>query len=144
MPGYIIINLDINEEMRTVIQKLPSISNFVCDKSNGKPKPLSDEEVKNLFSFSEKVTDSDVIASNRVLYRLGDRLKIIDGPFTNFFGSVDEIFPDKGRLRLKVEIFGRSAPVDLDFLTGSTGVLKLFFGDKDGIKKKLSNKLNFK
>ena len=114
MPGYIVVNIDLNEELRYMIQRLPSISTFVCS-GNGVPKPLSEEELKNITSFEER-TEATSLSSKKTSYQLGDRLKIIDGPFSNFFGLVDEVFPDKGRLRLKVEIFGRSTPVELDFL----------------------------
>jgi transcriptional antiterminator NusG len=79
------------------------------------PEPLTLEEIKNLFNEMGDVK-SEESTKPRLLFNVGETLKIVDGPFANFSGVVDEIFPDKGRLRVKVEIFGRSTPVELDFL----------------------------
>ena len=62
------------------------------------------------------IQTDDTQSKPRLLFKVGESLKIIDGPFANFNGIVDEIYPEKGRLRVKVEIFGRSTPVELDFL----------------------------
>ncbi|MCB1158737.1 MAG: transcription termination/antitermination factor NusG [Leptospiraceae bacterium] len=113
MPGYILVEMDWDEDIQYLIQRLPSVSTFVGQK--GEPEPLTMEEIKNLFSEMGDVR-SEETAKPRMLFSIGETLKIIDGPFANFSGVVDEIFPEKGRLRLKVEIFGRSTPVELDFL----------------------------
>lgn len=113
MPGYILVEMDWDEELQHLVQRLPSVSTFVGN--NGEPEPLTKEEVKNLFSEMGDIK-SEESTKPRMLFSIGETLKIIDGPFANFNGVVDEIFPDKGRLRLKVEIFGRSTPVELDFL----------------------------
>jgi transcription termination/antitermination protein NusG len=113
MPGYVLIEMEISEEIQFLIQKLPSVSTFV-GKYN-EPEPLSSDEVKNLFSELDSVKSEESVKP-RMAFSVGETLKIVDGPFANFSGIVDEIFPEKGRLRLKVEIFGRSTPVELDFL----------------------------
>lgn len=113
MPGYILVEMDLNEDVQHMVQRLPSVSTFVG--KNGDPEPLTIEEIKNLFSEMGDIK-SEETTKPRMLFSVGETLKIIDGPFANFNGVVDEIFPDKGRLRLKVEIFGRSTPVELDFL----------------------------
>lgn len=113
MPGYVLIEMDWSEDIQYLIQRIPSVSTFVG--KNGEPEPLSMEDVKNLFSEMGDIKSEEVVKP-RLMFSVGETLKIIDGPFANFSGVVDEIFPDKGRLRLKVEIFGRSTPVELDFL----------------------------
>ncbi|EPG74416.1 transcription termination/antitermination factor NusG [Leptospira broomii serovar Hurstbridge str. 5399] len=118
MPGYVLIEMDMDDDLRFMIQSLPSVSTFVGSKDGG-PEPLSVDEVKNLFAESGELK-SEEPAAPRLLFKVGDSLKIIDGPFANFTGVVDEIFPDKGRLRVKVEIFGRSTPVELDYLQVKT------------------------
>lgn len=118
MPGYVLIEMEMDDDTRFLIQSLPSVSTFVGSKDGG-PEPLSLEEVKNLFSESGDVANEEPVAP-KILFKVGDSLKIIDGPFANFTGLVDEIFPDKGRLRVKVEIFGRSTPVELDYLQVKT------------------------
>jgi transcriptional antiterminator NusG len=114
MPGYLLIEMDMNDDTQYLVQNLPSVSTFVGAKS--KPDPLTLEEVKNLFNEMGDVKTDETQSKPRLLYKVGESLKIIDGPFANFSGVVDEIYPEKGRLRVKVEIFGRSTPVELDFL----------------------------
>ncbi|TGK07725.1 transcription termination/antitermination factor NusG [Leptospira semungkisensis] len=118
MPGYVLVEMDMDEDLRFMIQSLPSVSTFVGSKDGG-PEPLSVDEVKNLFAETGEYKSEEPV-SPRLLFKVGDNLKIIDGPFANFTGVVDEIFPDKGRLRVKVEIFGRSTPVELDYLQVKT------------------------
>jgi transcriptional antiterminator NusG len=114
MPGYILLEMMMDDDLQFLVTNLPSVSTFVGKKS--KPDPLSLEEVKNLFNEIGDVPSEEVVTKPRLLFKVGDNLKIVDGPFANFSGVVDEIFPDKGRLRVKVEIFGRSTPVELDYL----------------------------
>ncbi|EIE03358.1 transcription termination/antitermination factor NusG [Leptospira licerasiae serovar Varillal str. VAR 010] len=118
MPGYVLVEMDMDEDLRFMIQSLPSVSTFVGSKDGG-PEPLSVDEVKNLFAETGEFQSEEPVTP-RLLFKVGDSLKIIDGPFANFTGVVDEIFPDKGRLRVKVEIFGRSTPVELDYLQVKT------------------------
>jgi len=115
MPGYILVEMDMNDDLQFKIQNLPSVASFVGANTERGPEPLSTEEVKNMFTETGDV-ESEEPAVHRLLFKVGETLKIIDGPFANFNGIVDEIFPDKGRLRVKVEIFGRSTPVELDYL----------------------------
>jgi len=114
MPGYVLVEMNMTDDLRFKIQNLPSVSTFVGGKGKG-PEPLSLDEIKNLFSDVGNV-ESEEVSRPRFLFKVGETLKIIDGPFANFTGLVDEIFPDKGRLRVRVEIFGRSTPVELDYL----------------------------
>lgn len=114
MPGYILIEMEMNDDLQYAIQKLPSVGSFVG--KAGKPDPLTLEEVKNLFNEMGDFPTDETQAKPKILFKVGEVLKIIDGPFANFNGVVDEIYPDKGRLRVRVEIFGRSTPVELDYL----------------------------
>ena len=114
MPGYVLIEMEMDDDNQFLIQNLPSVSMFVGSKTKG-PAALTPEEIKNMFSEMGDV-ESEEPVKPRLLFNVGETLKIIDGPFANFTGIVDEIFPEKGRLRVKVEIFGRSTPVELDYL----------------------------
>jgi len=114
MPGYLLMEMEMNDDIQYLVQNLPSVSSFVGSKN--KPDPLTLEEVKNLFNEMGDVQTDDTQSKPRLPFKVGESLKIIDGPFANFNGVVDEIYPEKGRLRVKVEIFGRSTPVELDFL----------------------------
>ncbi|MCB1191390.1 MAG: transcription termination/antitermination factor NusG [Leptospiraceae bacterium] len=113
MPGYVLVEMEMTDDLQFKVKSIPSVATFVGKKSQ--PEPLTLEEIKNIFSEMGDIK-SEEPSKPRLIYSVGETLKIIDGPFANFSGIVDEIFPDKGRLRLRVEIFGRSTPVELDFL----------------------------
>ena len=117
MPGYILAELDMNDQLRYQIGRLPSVSGFV---GSPDPEPLSEEEVKNLMSGGDSLEEET--PTTHILFSVGETVKIVDGPFANFTGIVDEIMPDKGRLRVKVEIFGQATPVELDYLQVASNV----------------------
>ena len=117
MPGYILAELDLNDQVRLHISRLASVSGFV---GSPDPQPLSDDEVRNLLDGGDSVAEEAPRA--RILFQVGETVKIVDGPFANFTGVVDEIMPDKGRLRVKVEIFGQATPVELDYLQVASNV----------------------
>jgi transcriptional antiterminator NusG len=82
---------------------------------SNKPKPLSKNEINALFDQmgEQKVKEKVSVVLD---FDVGEHVKVIDGPFNNFSGVIEEVYPEKGRLRVKVEIFGRGTPVELDFL----------------------------
>ena len=71
---------------------------------------------------TEQSSEEEESSVTRMLFQVGETVKIVDGPFANFTGTVDEIMPDKGRLRVKVEIFGQATPVELDYLQVASNV----------------------
>lgn len=117
MPGYILAELDLDNEIQYLVRNLPSVAGFV---GSPDPEALSEEEVRNLLAGEDSVEEEAQAA--RILFSVGERVKIVDGPFANFTGIVDEIMPDKGRLRVKVEIFGQATPVELDYLQVASNV----------------------
>ncbi len=118
MPGYLLAELDLDDEVQYLVRNLPSVAGFV---GSPEPEALSEEEVKNLMTGEDSVEEEQAQAA-RILFSVGERVKIVDGPFANFTGVVDEIMPDKGRLRVKVEIFGQATPVELDYLQVASNV----------------------
>lgn len=122
MPGYMMAELDLDDDLIILISQLPSVAGFVSDSSDSKPKPLTDDEVKNMLNTEEASEEEESPAAARMLFQVGETVKIVDGPFANFTGTVDEIMPDKGRLRVKVEIFGQATPVELDYLQVASNV----------------------
>lgn len=118
MPGYILAELDMDDDIQYLIQRLPSVAGFV---GSPEPEPLSEEEVRNLMQGEVEGEEEEAPVA-RILFQVGERVKIVDGPFANFTGTVDEIMPDKGRLRVKVEIFGQATPVELDYLQVASNV----------------------
>ena len=121
MPGYILAQMDLlKEELIFLVQDLPSVAGFVGSPS---PQALTEEEVQNLMQEEVETAGEEAVAPvARVLFQVGEQVKIVDGPFTNFIGVVDEIMPDQGRLRVKVEIFGQATPVELEYLQVASNV----------------------
>jgi len=111
MPGYILAELDLDEDLQFLITQVPAVAGFV---GSPEPQPLSEEEVRNLMNTGEAAEEDT--SMKHMLFQVGERVKIVDGPFSNFTGIVDGIMPDKGRLRVKVEIFGQATAVELDYL----------------------------
>ena len=114
-PGYVLIEMEMNDKTWSIVKSIPGVTNFVGAYGFTKPKALSKDEVNSLFDQmgEQKAKEKVSISMN---FSVGEHVKVIDGPFNNFSGVVEEVYPDKGRLRLKVEIFGRGTPVELDFI----------------------------
>ncbi len=110
-PGYILDNMDITKESQALIENIPGVMNFVG--AAGKPQPLKEDEVKRVMGEVEKKDGREVLA---VPFKMGDPVKVIDGPFIDFRGVVQEVNEDKRKLKVSVSIFGRPTPVELDFL----------------------------
>jgi len=109
-PGYILIELEMTEKTWYLIRNTPGITGFVG--SRRKPIPLDEAEVQKIVKQMEEKKQAP---KPKVLFELGENVKIIKGPFTNFNGIVDEVYPDKGKLKLTVTIFGRATPVELEY-----------------------------
>jgi transcriptional antiterminator NusG len=107
-PGYILVEMELDDETWHLIRNTPRVTGFV---GGSKPVPLSDEEVEDILQQIERGPVSRV----KTQYQKGDSVRIIDGPFTNFVGIVDEVDVEHGRLSVMVSIFGRQTPVELNF-----------------------------
>ncbi len=110
-PSYVLVEMELDTETMHVVSNTPGVTHFVTEGS--KPVPLRDEEVKRVLG---QVEVAQAKPSMEVPYRIGDHVKVVDGPFTDFSGVVDEINPERGKLKVMVSIFGRATPVELDFL----------------------------
>lgn len=110
-PGYILVQMVLNDETWHLVRHTPKVTGFIG--SQERPIPLSDEEAEAIIQQVE-----EGIQKPRPKYRFekGDEVRVVDGPFANFNGIVDEVMPDKGKVRVLVSIFGRSTPVELDFV----------------------------
>ena len=109
-PGYILVRMEMNDDTWHLVKDTPKVTGFV---GNMKPSPISDAEVQTL---QNRIDEGTLKPKPKISFDEGDHVKIIDGPFTNFDGVVDEVKADKGKLRVIVSIFGRSTPVELDFI----------------------------
>ena len=111
-PGYMLISMDLNDETwHTVHENMPRVIGFVGDDKN--PMPLSDEDAGKIIG---RIQDGAKKPRPKVTFDIGESVRVIDGPFANFQGVVEEVFPDKGRVRVMVSIFGRETPVELEFV----------------------------
>ena len=109
-PGYLIVEMELNEQTYSFIKTTPGITGFIG--LGKKPMPLPQEEVDNIL---KKAEESQVKPSPKTLFEKGEQVRVTEGPFINFNGSIDEIHPEKGKLKVSVSIFGRSTPVELEY-----------------------------
>ncbi len=112
-PGYILVDMILNDESWFVVRNTPSVTGFVG--SGNQPTPLRDEEADSILRRMEE--DAPKV---KVSFRIGDAVRIVDGPFTDFMGTVDDLNLERGKVRLLVSFFGRETPVELDFLQVET------------------------
>jgi len=110
-PGYVLIRMELTDDTWHIVKNIPKVTGFIGSKD--KPSPISDADVEHLKT---RIDEGTLKPKPKYKFEEGDHVKIIDGPFTNFDGVVDEIKPEKGKLRVIVSIFGRSTPVELDFI----------------------------
>lgn len=110
-PGYMIVQMKLDRETRQLVLNTPGVTNFVGPKNQ--PQPLRQDEVDRILGRVQAGAAGEVID---VPFRIGDPIRVIDGPFTDFTGFVEEINEEKRKVKVRVSIFGRSTPVELDFL----------------------------
>ena len=112
-PGYILVDMILTDESWFVVRNTPSVTGFVG--SGNQPTPLRDDEANGILRRMEEEAPKV-----KVSFRIGDAVRIIDGPFTDFMGTVDDLNLERGKVRLLVSFFGRETPVELDFLQVET------------------------
>ena len=107
-PGYILVKMIMSDESWYVVRNTPGVTSFVG--SGNQPVPLQESELKSIL---KQVKQEPTI---RVEFQLGESVRVVDGPFADFLGKVDEINAEKGKLKVLVNMFGRETPVELDLL----------------------------
>jgi len=113
-PGYILVQMDMNDRSWHLVKGTPKVTGFVGSAKSPKDVPaITDAEVQRLTT---QISEGSLKPKPKVLFEEGDQVRVIDGPFSNFNGTVEEVKPDKGKLRVLVSIFGRATPVELDFM----------------------------
>ncbi len=110
LPGYILINMEMNDDTWHFVRNVPKVTGFLGSAS--KPSPVSEAEVEIIFKQME---EGVVKPKNSVIFEIGESVKINDGPFESFVGLVSDVDEEKARLKVSVTIFGRATPVDLEF-----------------------------
>lgn len=109
-PGYILVNMELNDETWHVVKETSKVTGFV---GGNNPVQIPDEEVHKITQRMEEGAEKP---KPKVLFEVGETVRVIDGPFLNFSGIVEDVKPDKGKLRVMVSIFGRTTPVELEFM----------------------------
>lgn len=119
LPGYILVEMDLEGEawmeVCAEVRKIPGVTGFVGATRNLKPQPISSDEARDLLQKAGEIK-SDRTLRPKQSFVIGESVRIIDGPFDSFTGAVEEINEEKAKLRVMVGIFGRSTPVELDFI----------------------------
>jgi transcriptional antiterminator NusG len=110
-PGYVLINMSMDNETWHIVKNTPKVTGFI----GGGNKPIAIPEVQARDILSQ-IKEGKLKPKPKVSFEKGDSVSIIDGPFNNFNGLVEEVKPEKGRLKVLVSIFGRSTPIELEFL----------------------------
>lgn len=109
-PGYIMVRMELNDETWHVVKGTPKITGFVG--SSITPPSISDEEVARM---TQRIKDGAAKPKPLITFEEGENIRVIDGPFANFSGFVDEVMAEKEKLRVMVQVFGRATPVVLDY-----------------------------
>jgi transcriptional antiterminator NusG len=112
-PGYILIEMEMGPASWHLVKSTPKVTGFVGGKLPEEIPAISREEVDRL---SSQITEGTLKPKPKVQFEVGDNVRVTDGPFSGFNGSVEEVNPEKGKLRVLVSIFGRATPVELDFM----------------------------
>ncbi len=110
-PGYMLVNMELDDETWHIVKGTPKVTGFVGDATS--PAPISEAEVREI---TQQMAEGAARPKPKVLFEAGESVKVIDGPFADFNGVVEEVKADKGKLRVLISIFGRATPVELDFV----------------------------
>ncbi|MBL8514068.1 MAG: transcription termination/antitermination protein NusG, partial [Betaproteobacteria bacterium] len=110
-PGYILVQMEMTDETWHLVKSTPKVTGFIGGAAN-KPTPISQKEVDNILN---QVKEGVEKPKPKVLFEVGESVRVKDGPFTDFNGNVEEVNYDKSKIRVSVLIFGRATPVELDF-----------------------------
>ncbi len=110
-PGYVLVQMEMDDDTWHLVKSTPKVTGFVGGTAN-KPAPISEKEVQAILDQMREGVEKP---KPKVLFEVGEVVRVIDGPFTDFNGSVEEVNYDKSKLRVSVMIFGRATPVELGF-----------------------------
>ena len=110
-PGYVLVEMELTDETWHVIKNTPRVTGFLGGSGN-RPTPISEKEVAKILSQMEEGVERP---RPKVLFEVGEMVRVKEGPFADFNGNVEEVNYEKSKVRVSVAIFGRSTPVELDF-----------------------------
>ncbi len=110
-PGYVLVQMEMTDDTWHLVKSTPKVTGFVGGAAN-KPAPISEKEVDAIMNQMKEGVEKP---KPKILFEVGQTVRVIDGPFTDFNGNVEEVNYEKSKLRVSVLIFGRATPVELEF-----------------------------
>ena len=110
-PGYILVQMTLDDETWYIVNNTAKVTGFLGGRD--KPTPIPDKEAERILNRMEA---GKLQPKPKFHFEVGDEIRVVDGPFNNFNGTVQEVNPEKGKIRVLVSIFGRPTPVELDFI----------------------------
>lgn len=113
-PGYVLVEADLIGEVIHTLRQLPNVIGFLGAEKRGEPMPLRVSEVNRILGKVDELAESD--EAMFIPFTVGETVKVIDGPFNNFNGTIQEINEEKKKLKVEVKIFGRKTPLELSFM----------------------------
>ena len=109
-PGYVLVKMELTDQTWHLVKDTPKVTGFLGTKT--RPSPISEAEAERIMKQSAEGVER---ARPAVLFEIGEQIRVADGPFTSFNGTVEEVDEEKGRVKVSVSIFGRSTPVELEY-----------------------------
>lgn len=109
-PGYILVQMDLTDETWYLIKNTPGVTGFIG--SGARPVAISDSEVEAILKQSVERQEKPI---PKTVFEKGESVRVNEGPFVNFTGVIEEVFPTKGKLKVSISVFGRSTPVELEY-----------------------------
>lgn len=110
-PGYILVRMNLTDETWHIVKDTPKVTGFVGGAD--RPTPIPDEEVAKM---TQQIKEGAAKPKPRIVFEEGESVRVVSGPFANFSGFVDEVLPEKEKVRVMVQVFGRATPVMLDYM----------------------------
>lgn len=109
-PGYLLVEMELSDQSHLLIKTTPGVTGFIG--LGKKPMPLPQSEIDSIL---KKAQDTQAKPSPKIVFERGEQVRVTEGPFLNFNGAIEEIHPEKGKVKVSVSIFGRSTPVELEY-----------------------------